>query len=259
MHTHASKHVLPTLESATEFDELVAAKQPCILKLPLAPGELGALRDRVNGFLRGADSIDVLLGDTCDGEVVAGAEFMRHFEGGRTTLNVLEHFLSPEQARTLYIPPVFASTQTNLMRSLDGDINPVSLVASPQYAHTVPHVDSGAFGNWMVLVSGVKLWMLVSPEDEHLCFNQHSRTWSFDDEYKTGIIHYGTLEANQLLFAPAGWVHGVITLERSIGYGGQFIDRTDLAPCKRIVETLHARGIDQVHYVELIQQIEASA
>jgi len=201
----------------------------------------------------------VLIGDTCDQEVVTGSEFMRQFEGGLTTLNVLQHFLTAEQTSGLYIPAIFSSTQTNLMRTLDGDINPVSLVASPKYTHTVPHVDSGAYGNWMLLVSGVKLWMLVSPEDEHQCFNPHSRTWSFDDEYKTGIIHYGTLEPNHLLFAPAGWVHGVITLERSVGYGGQFIDKADIAPCVRICETLNARGIDQTNYVTLLQQLQTAS
>ena len=259
MQTHTSKHVLPTVHSAVEFEQLVAAKQPCMLRVPLSDPELGALRDRVDGCLRGADAIDVLLGDTCDREVVTGSEFMQKFEGGLTTLNVLEHFLTAEQVEQLYIPSIFSSTRTNLMRSLDGDINPVSLVASPKYTHTVPHVDSGAYGNWMLLVSGVKLWMLVSPEDEQQCFNPHSRTWSFDDEYKTGIIHYGTLEPNHLLFAPAGWVHAVITLERSLGYGGQFIDKADIAPCVRICETLNARGIDQANYVTLLQQIQAAS
>jgi len=45
MQSQTSKRILPTVQSAVEFEELVLAKQPCVLRVPLGDRELSDLRD----------------------------------------------------------------------------------------------------------------------------------------------------------------------------------------------------------------------
>jgi hypothetical protein len=255
-----TKKILPQTRELARFEQYVRANQPCILDLPLGADGLARLRDDVWSILDGDTELSVLLGDTCEIASVHAREFRQDFDdAGANQLNLLQHYLSADQVAELFVPQILASTESNLCRMLDGTANPISLVASPLYTFTVPHIDSGAFGNWMVLVTGRKLWMLVSPDDEQVIYDPAKRVWAFGDETKTDIIHYGMLGPNQLLFAPPGWVHSVITLERSVGYGGQYIAASDFAQCKRITNAMLERGIENPEFAGFYDRLERDA
>ena len=255
----SQKRIVPTVHDVAAFEAAVAAGRPVILDLPLDAAARERLVLDVQAAFRQQQELFVFMGDSCEHRTIAGADFHEAFRAGSNVFNVVQHTLGPAHVAPLFIPQVFASPARNLHRNLDEERQPVSLVASPLFTHTPPHVDSGAYGNWMVLVEGRKLWMLVAPEDEAATWDPRRKAWFCDGEEVTHLLHYGLAGPYQLIYAPPRWVHGVITLERALGYGGQFLGHADMGPCLAMTRLLLERGVENPAYLPLLEAIAREA
>ena len=94
------------------------------------------------------------------------------------------------------------------------------------------HMDPSYGGGWMYLYEGVKVWWFMEPPDVSMCsydinppvskeqmelFQTASYTELLSSGYKMWV---GVLQSGDFIYFPQGWIHRVLTHQKSKGCGG---------------------------------------
>lgn len=120
------------------------------------------------------------------------------------------------------------------IQPVTGSAGPTLFVA-PRGSGSSLHVDTLQTNFWMALCSGRKRWRLVNRDEMSLLRPLYLADLNpvfpmdLEDGQARGVKVYETiLEADDLIFVPAGWPHQVDNLETSMAISSNFIDSSNL-------------------------------
>ena len=196
---------------------------------------------------------------------------------GDRRYNVVDHAIAGTPLADLFPTPGFLGDNwLTTLHVADGQYAK-SLVISPAGASTPLHVDSYGLSGWMYLVEGRKHWTLYPPWCRQALFEPMFKTW-YDDsspDADSGEIHAGrypfaraaaaerragTLDAGELLYFPAGWIHSVRTSAASAGFGGSVLNAStamDAMQVWLIERSNHEAG--SLDFKSIYERMRASA
>ncbi|WP_148193917.1 cupin-like domain-containing protein [Pseudomonas syringae] len=95
------------------------------------------------------------------------------------------------------------------------------------------HVDLWLSHSWMLLVTGVKEWIIVSPSvSKQFDLEKKTRLKAFNENITAsleGVEYYRFLQyPGEIVYVPSGWWHAVTNVKDSIGVSFNFMDAFSL-------------------------------
>lgn len=169
----------------------------------------------------------------------------------------------------------YASAQ---IQPVSGSAGPTLFVA-PQGSGSSLHVDTLQTNFWMSMCRGQKRWRLVSKDEISLLHPlyltdlnpvfpadlnsiQNAATKNFTETkfigHRSVTIHETVLEADDLIFVPAGWPHQVENLETSIAVSANFIDASNIQKSLEEAEILGNVEEDPGILAKILRSVVAS-
>lgn len=159
---------------------------------------------------------------------ISAATLFEEMHSKEPRYNVVDHSVVEAPLGKLFEPPPFLRHNWFEHAPANFDSMTKSVVLSPAQSFTPIHLDAYGMQGWMYLIAGRKHWRVYHPKDLLLLWDPVFK--SFYDPRKHDLAQYparhlaepweGTLEAGELFYFPAGWVHEVSTPVPSFGVGG---------------------------------------
>lgn len=173
------------------------------------------------------------------GKQFEALKYLKGFKKGEKVPNLFQQYVPPEVRSSYKIPGAIIEDNIIFFESPEMEWLRLNLVMTPEGAYTGLHWDSYGYGGWMYLTCGTKHWELIDPKFLGLFWNAVDRKLYDDvdfpcmdsdlkDTQQSVPMYKGTLNNNEMLYFPPGWLHRVRTSKRSIGYGGSVLKHADI-------------------------------
>ena len=180
----------------------------------------------------GNASFSVYSWDKMDDEMIPTTDVFNGVRQGVNQYNVVDHKIVGTPLGDLFVTPHFLRFNWLLGSPIHFDPLEKSLVLSPKESFTPLHLDAYGMQGWMYLISGYKTWEFYAPKYVHNAFDPVYREFFNPRKHRLEQFpllaltekYVGTMQAGDLIYFPAGWIHQVETTETSWGVGGNLIN-----------------------------------